>query len=59
MDLKKEIAWRDERLDALKVKHENAMRVLKLLHGKCRQGFLEVTEGSEPYDALEGIMLES
>ena len=31
-------------------------RVLKLLHSKCRQGFLEVSEGDEAYDELQLII---
>jgi len=58
MDLKKEIAWRDERLDEFKAKHKKAMHVLTLLYNKRRQGFLEISEGNEAYDALEEIMLE-
>lgn len=37
-------------------KYDNAMRVLKLLHENCRQGFLEISEGNKAYDELQKIM---
>ena len=37
-------------------KLNEAIRVLKLLHDKCRQVFLEISQGDEAYDELQKIM---
>ena len=38
-------------------RYEEAARVLQLLKDKCRQGFLEISEGTEAYDELQAIEL--